>query len=70
MRILAIILALIFISVVSFSQQKTFVGSFSYHASISYADTSLLAKEWKVKIYTNDTIVRVETETGQFGTQI
>jgi hypothetical protein len=42
----------------------------TYRASISYLDTNLVMKEWKVRVFTNDTVVRVETETGQFGTQI
>lgn len=69
MKILLLILFSLFVAVVSFSQ-KPFSGSLTYRASISYADTNLVIKEWKVKVYTNDTIVRVETETGQFGTQV
>lgn len=54
---------------VSFAQ-KPFVGSLTYQASISHPDTAVVLKQWGVKIYTNDTVVRVETETDQFGVQV
>lgn len=69
MKFLLLVLSFLFIAVVSFAQ-KPFSGSLTYRASISYADTNLVIKEWKVQVFTNDTVVRVETETGQFGTQV
>lgn len=69
MKILLLLLSSIFVAVISFSQTP-FSGAMTYRASISYADTNLVIKEWQVRVFTNDTIVRVETETGQFGTQV
>lgn len=33
-------------------------------------DTQAVAKSWNVTLYTNDTVVRLETETQQFGVQV
>lgn len=33
-------------------------------------DTNMVWKSWGVTLYTNDTVVRVETETEQFGVQV
>lgn len=45
-------------------------GVFTYKASITWPDSTNAFREWKVLAYTNDTIVRVETQGGQFGTQV
>lgn len=50
--------------------QKPFIGTLTYQASITHPDTNVVIKKWGVKIYTNDTVVRLETETEQFGTQV
>jgi hypothetical protein len=50
--------------------QQPVSGVFEYKASISLPDTNVVLKKWNVRFYTNDTVVRVETETGQFGTQV
>lgn len=50
--------------------QKPFFGTLTYQASITHPDTNVVLKKWEVKIYTNDTVVRLETETEQFGTQV
>lgn len=44
-------------------------GTFEYNASISLPDTNVVLKSWRVRVMTNDTIVRVETET-QLGIQV
>ncbi len=50
--------------------QKPFEGKMTYTASIMMPDTNIVYRTWDVNVYTNDTIVRVETEGGQFGTQV
>ncbi|WP_300665603.1 hypothetical protein [Fluviicola sp.] len=57
------------ISGFSFSQQP-FSGVLKYKASIMAPDTNAIMKTWGVTLYTNDTVVRVETETEQFGVQV
>lgn len=52
------------------AQKKPLTGVFEYKATINYSDTNLVMRTWSVKAYTNDTIVRVETETGPFGVQV
>lgn len=49
--------------------QKPITGIFEYKATVTLPDTNLVIKSWNVKVLTNDTIVRVETETN-LGTQI
>lgn len=49
--------------------QKAVNGMFEYTASISLPDTNVVLKSWRVRVLTNDTIVRVETET-QLGIQV
>ena len=49
--------------------QQAINGVFEYKASISLPDTNVVLKSWNVRVYTNDTIVRVETET-QLGIQV
>ncbi|WP_043023603.1 hypothetical protein [Fluviicola taffensis] len=50
--------------------QKPFSGVLKYKASITIPDTNVVYKTWGVTIYTNDTVVRLETETDQFGVQV
>lgn len=50
--------------------QKPFSGTLEYTASIMRPDTNVVLKSWKVYLYTNDTVVRVETETDQLGVQV
>jgi hypothetical protein len=64
------LITLFFLPIQSTFAQKEFTGELKYVASINYPDTSLVYKSWEVKLYTNDTIVRVETETDALGTQI
>jgi hypothetical protein len=58
------------ICIFSANAQKPVSGVFHYKATISLPDTNIVLKSWNVHLYTNDTIVRVETETGQFGVQV
>lgn len=53
----------------AFSQQP-FFGVLKYKASIMIPDSNAVMKSWGVTLYTNDTVVRVETETEQFGMQV
>lgn len=64
-----IILLFLLAPLVSLAQEPV-QGVFTYRASITHPDTNVVLKSWQVKIYTNDTIVRVETETDQMGQQI
>ncbi len=50
--------------------QKPFSGVLKYKASVMAPDTNKVWKSWNVTLYTNDTVVRVETETEQFGVQV
>lgn len=52
------------------AQETPLTGVFEYRATIHYSDTDLVMRTWNVKVHTNDTLVRVETETGQFGVQV
>lgn len=58
------------IALAATAQKTPMTGIFEYKASINYSDTNLVMRTWNVKVYTNDTVVRVETETGQFGVQV
>jgi hypothetical protein len=59
--------AFVVFSLTSFGQLQ---GTFAYKATITMPDSIKPFREWKVNAYTNDTIVRVETQGGQFGTQV
>lgn len=50
--------------------QRGVSGVFTYKASISRPDTNLVMRSWKVKVFTNDTVVRVESETNALGNQV
>ncbi|MDR0802865.1 hypothetical protein [Fluviicola sp.] len=60
---------IIFTTFLSWSQ-KPFTGVLKYKANLMASDTDAVIKSWGVTLYTNDTIVRVETETEQFGMQV
>lgn len=45
-------------------------GTFHYTASINWPESDSVFRSWNITMFTNDTISRVDTETGQFGTQI
>lgn len=60
---------IVFTTCLSWSQ-KPFTGVLKYKAGLMAPDTNAAIKTWGVKLYTNDTIVRVETETEQFGVQV
>lgn len=50
--------------------QSPFSGVLKYKASVMVPDSNKIWKSWNVTLYTNDTVVRVETETEQFGVQV
>lgn len=50
--------------------QKTIQGVFTYNATINFPQSDSVYKSWKMVVFTNDTIVRVETETDYFGNQV
>ena len=50
--------------------QSPFSGILKYKASVMAPDSNKIWKSWNVTLYTNDTVVRVETETEQFGVQV
>lgn len=54
----------------SVAQKEPLQGVFEYTATIMVPDTNVIYKQWSVVIRTNDTIVRVETETEMFGNQV
>lgn len=59
-----------FFMVTPASAQKPVSGMFLYKASVSSPDSASVLKQWAVRVYTNDTIVRVETETDNMGQQV
>ena len=52
------------------AQKKPVSGSFIYKATIALPDTNVIIKQWEVRLFTNDTIVRLETQTDQVGDQV
>ncbi|HLP53804.1 MAG TPA: hypothetical protein VK151_02205 [Fluviicola sp.] len=68
MKQLIVLLGILFFGLQAYAQ-KGVSGTFQYTASISLPDTNLVLKSWNVRVMTNDTIVRVETET-QLGIQV
>lgn len=62
-------LSILLLTTYGFSQEH-FSGILKYKASIMRPDTNSVAKSWNVTLYTNDTVVRLETETNQFGVQV
>lgn len=68
MKLLLLIIAVSGIITGAFAQ-KPVTGIFEYKATISLPDSNVVIQSWNVKVYTNDTVVRVETET-RLGMQI
>jgi hypothetical protein len=68
MRI-SLLLSFLFLSTALLAQ-KPFIGTLKYQATIMIPDTNIVYKQWNVTLTTNDTIVRVETETEMFGNQV
>jgi len=66
---LSILFSFLFLSSALLAQ-KPFVGTLKYQATIMIPDTNIVYKQWNVTLTTNDTIVRVETETEMFGNQV
>ena len=54
----------------AFGQKEPLQGVFKYQATIMLPDTNVVYKQWNVMVRTNDTIVRVETDSEMFGTQV
>lgn len=52
-----------------YAQKVPLEGYFDYKATQYMPDTNIVVNSWNVRIYTNDTVVRVETET-QLGMQV
>lgn len=67
MKYLFLVLLTVLLAPVSIGQRS---GVFTYKATIALPDTNIILKQWNVRVYTNDTIVRVETETDQLGVQV
>lgn len=66
-----ILCAILIVFTISLSHaQQPFSGVLKYKAGLLAPDTNAVIKSWGVTLYTNDTIVRVETETEQFGVQV
>ena len=68
-RFLCALSIILFTSVSGFSQTK-FSGVLKYKATVMVPDSNKVWKSWDVTLYTNDTVVRLETETQQFGVQV
>jgi hypothetical protein len=68
-RFLSVLSFILLTSISGFSQSG-FSGVLKYKASVMKPDTNDVWKSWGVTLYTNDTVVRLETETDQFGVQV
>lgn len=64
------VLGIILLTTFSGFSQSGFSGILKYKASVMAPDTNAVWKSWRITLYTNDTVVRVETETEQFGVQV
>jgi hypothetical protein len=53
-----------------FRAQTAFQGYLHYKGTLIYPDSNKVIRKWNVAIFTNDTVVRVETETGHLGVQV
>lgn len=62
--------SIILLTSISGFSQSPFSGVLKYKASVQVPDSNAIWKSWAVTLYTNDTVVRVETETQQFGVQV
>jgi hypothetical protein len=69
MKFICVISTVLLIAFSGFSQTK-FSGVLKYKATVMAPDTNAVWKSWNVTLYTNDTVVRLETETQQFGVQV
>lgn len=69
MKFICVISTVLLTAFSGFSQ-KSFSGTLKYKATVMAPDTNAVWKSWNVTLYTNDTVVRVETETEQFGVQV
>ena len=69
-RLLFILGMILIIPISAVSQNTPFSGILKYKATVMAPDTNKIWKTWNVTLYTNDTVVRVETETEQFGVQV
>lgn len=58
-----------FLPVLMHAQKTPLEGYFDYRATLYMPDTNVVLNSWNIRVYTNDTIVRVETET-QLGMQV
>ena len=63
-------IAFLFLVLNAFGQKEPLQGVFTYKATIMLPDTNVVYKQWNVVVRTNDTIVRVETDSEMFGTQV
>jgi len=52
------------------SAQAQLIGMLVYQVDLLSADTMNPQNHWQVVVYTNDTMVRVETQGGPFGKQV
>ena len=68
-HLLGLLLVAAFFPAVLHAQKQPFEGYFDYRATVYMPDTNILVNSWNVRIYSNDTIARVETET-QLGMQV
>jgi hypothetical protein len=67
----AFLIGLALLSYTSILAQKPFSGKLVYKASHVIPDSiKMTGKTWYVTLYTNDTIVRTETETNSLGNQV
>ncbi|TSJ44769.1 hypothetical protein [Fluviicola chungangensis] len=64
------VISMVLLTTVSGFTQKPFSGILKYKATVMAPDSNVIWKSWNVTLYTNDTVVRVETETQQFGVQV
>ena len=62
MKFICVISTVLLTAFSGFSQSP-FSGILKYKASVMAPDTNAVWKSWHVTLYTNDTVVRVETET-------
>ena len=69
MKFICVLIILVGTVFTAFSQSP-FSGVLKYKASVMVPDSNKIWKSWNVTLYTNDTVVRVETETEQFGVQV
>lgn len=69
MKFICVISTVLLTAFCGFSQTK-FSGVLKYKATVMAPDSNKVWKSWDVTLYTNDTVVRLETQTQQFGVQV